>query len=50
MEMAVIGIGAGSISTTIPDGAAGPELFNGANAAPQVSGAAANAPIPTNDW
>ena len=48
--MGVRGIGAGSISTTIPDGAAGPELYGGAAATPQVSGDAAHAPVPTNDW
>ena len=48
--MGVQGIGAGSISTTIPDGAAGPESFGGAPAVPHVSGDAAGAPIPTNDW
>jgi len=48
--MGVRGVGAGSISTTIPNGAAGPELYGGAEATPQVSGDAADAPIPTNDW
>ncbi len=48
--MAILRIGTGSVSTTIPDGSAGPELFGGADAVPHVSGAAAGAPIPTNDW
>ncbi|MBL0900601.1 MAG: hypothetical protein IBJ17_18125, partial [Reyranella sp.] len=48
--MGVQRIGAGSFSTTIPDGAAEPQLFNGADATPRVSGDAAHAPVPTNDW
>ena len=48
--MGILRIGAGSISTTIPAGAAGPERFDGADATPLVSGNAASAPIPTNDW
>lgn len=48
--MGVRTIGSGSISTTIPNGAAGPELHGGAVATPQVSGDAATAPIPSNDW
>ena len=43
-------IGAGSISTTIPDGAVGPELFSGAQATPHISGDSANATNPTSDW
>ena len=39
--MGVRNIGAGSISTTIPSGAAGPELFGGAEATPRDSGDAA---------
>lgn len=48
--MGVLKVGAGSVSTTIPAGASGPELITGAEAVPHVSGAAANQPIPTNDW
>jgi endoglucanase Acf2 len=48
--MSVRTVGAGSIETAIPDGAAGPEHFNGTSAQPRVSGAAALAPVPTNDW
>lgn len=48
--MGVQAIGAGSISTTIPADAAGPQVYGGADAVPHVSGAAADAPVPTNDW
>ena len=48
--MGVLRVGAGSISTAIPAGAAGPELSNGADATPRVSGDAARTPVPTNDW
>ena len=48
--MGVLKVGVGSISTTIPAGASVPELITGADAVPHVSGAAAGAPVPTNDW
>ncbi|NJQ02366.1 glycosyl hydrolase [Streptomyces zingiberis] len=47
---ATVPVGRGGYSDTRPAGAAGPENNAGAPVKPKVTSAAANRPVPTNDW
>ncbi|MEU4686705.1 glycosyl hydrolase [Streptomyces xinghaiensis] len=47
---ATVPVGRGSYSDTRPAGAEGPQNNSGAPVAPKVTAAAADRPVPTNDW
>ncbi|MCZ7413439.1 MULTISPECIES: glycosyl hydrolase [unclassified Streptomyces] len=47
---AVVPVGSGSYSDTRPPGASGPSDNTGAPVTPKVTPAAADRPVPTNDW
>ncbi|MEC4019654.1 glycosyl hydrolase [Streptomyces sp. H27-D2] len=47
---ATVPVGSGSYSDTRPAGTAGPQNQEGAPVAPKVTAAAADKPLPTNDW